>query len=227
MSESTYTGKNAYYGDIATRYDEDRKVEALWEVEQDYVRRWVETLPEGTKVLDIPCGTGRFVPFFTDRKITLLARDISADMVAEISRRYPQVLVDVGVADAERLPFADDSVDAVLSWRFIHLLPPLVVERALREFSRVCRGDIIVEVLQAKTEERKKMEATFVARLRHWYRRLRPRMDQQPWSHITSYTHDESELRRLFSMIGLKVKARDLLNSETGVGAVVYHLRKR
>ncbi|HRE79889.1 MAG TPA: class I SAM-dependent methyltransferase [Opitutaceae bacterium] len=226
MSDTTYTGKNAYYGQVATQYDEDRKVEALWGVEQDYVRRWVETLPAGSKVLDVPCGTGRFVPFFANRNLTLLARDISADMVAEIARRYPEVEVDTGVADAEHLPFADDAVDAILSWRFIHLLPAPVVERALREFRRVCRGDILLEVLQAKTEERKREESTAVARFRHWYRSLRPRPSQQPWSHITSYTHDESNLCNLFSEVGLKVKARDLLDNHAGPAAVVYQLTK-
>ena len=72
------------------------------------------------------------------------------------------------VADAARLPFADDAFDAVVCIRFLHL----VRDRALRidflrEFGRVARLGVIVDYRHGRT-------------LRIWGRHLRHRLGLLP-----------------------------------------------
>jgi len=221
-----YTGKSAYHGEVANRYDEDRQREPIWEVEQRFVRDWVQSLDAGTSVLDVPCGTGRFVPCMLERRLKVHARDISADMVAEILRRYPAAAVDAAVGDAEQLEFADNSVDVLISWRFFHLLPEAVLLPVLQEFRRVTRGSIMIEVLQVSRTHRRGWLKAMVDRFRPWYHRLRPVRGEQPWSHITSYSHSEATLERLFHAAGLSVAARHELGVSAQHPVIVYQLHK-
>jgi len=226
MAASFYTAKTAYRGEIASRYDEDRQGEPLWEIEQRFVRDWTVRLPAGGRVLDVPCGTGRFVPIFLAHGQQVCARDISADMVAEIARRYPGAPVDAAVGDAERLALPDAAFDAIVCWRFFHLIPHAVILPVLREFRRVARGPILVQVLQVSPPGRRGWWRALRDRVRPWYRRIRPGRGGQPWSHITSYSHDEPALRGLFAEAGLHVEARHELGLSAGLPVLVFQLRR-
>lgn len=226
MSDAPYAGKSAYFGEVASRYDEDRRSEPLWEREQVFAREWIRRLAPGSSILDIPCGTGRFVPFFLECGVRVEAGDISADMVAEVRRRYPQAAIEARVEDAEHLSFPDDAVDGLVSWRFFHLLPEVVLPRVLAEFRRVCRGPILVEVLQVPRPALGTW-ARIKAWLRPWHRRLRPRRGgAEPWAHINSYSHSETTLLRLFGQAGLTVESRHDLDEGARHAVVVFQLRR-
>src|SRR5688572_9163480 len=72
---------NQYYGDIADSYLEIREKQEKWQVEQRIMRELLADIPSGLKVLDVPFGTGRFVPFYLEKKMTVHGVDISQDMV--------------------------------------------------------------------------------------------------------------------------------------------------
>lgn len=104
-------------------------------------RRWraamvraVDATP-GQVVLDIAGGTGVSAEPFAASGIQVVVADFSLGMVRVGKRRRPDLAF--VVADATRLPFADNSFDAVtMSFGLRNVVDH---ERALREFHRVTR----------------------------------------------------------------------------------------
>jgi SAM-dependent methyltransferase len=99
------------------------------------------------KILDIPCGTGRFTRFFCDRGYRYVGSDISLEMMEvllqdEESPRGPIPLVQ---CDAEHLPFKDNAFDCIVSIRFLNHLPGEIRRNALREMRRVSRKWLVVQ----------------------------------------------------------------------------------
>ena len=101
-------------------------------------------------MLDVPCGTGRFLRSLAPRIPYLVGGDLSRDMM-DISRRHhrdlelPQGLLEYVQCDAERLPYRDASFDLVLTGRFMHHLPPDVRVQVMREFARVSRSWVVID----------------------------------------------------------------------------------
>lgn len=223
MSAAHYAGKTAYQGGIAASYDRDRIGEPVWQQEQAWMEAWARAIPAGARVLDLPAGTGRFIGILRARGARVHAVDISEDMLAELRRAWPEAGDELVVerADAEALPYAADTFDYVVCWRLMHLLPPGIDERILRELARVCRGRIVLEVFGVEP----------VSALRAFWRRLRnrwrPAAPAGPWSHITSYARREQELQRLFARCGLQVRAAETLALYHGNAARIYTLARR
>jgi ubiquinone/menaquinone biosynthesis C-methylase UbiE len=90
---------------------------------------------DGLKVLEVGCGTGRFSRRIAALKAELTVLDIGPNLVKAVSERLGCQGV---VGDACRLPFADDSFDAVISSECIEHTPdPL---EAIRQMCRVCKA---------------------------------------------------------------------------------------
>jgi SAM-dependent methyltransferase len=234
MSGHEYSGKSAYRGVIASRYDEDRTVEAIWAVEQDFVGKWVEGLPKGGEILDIPAGTGRFLEFFQKQGLTVHALDVSPDMVAEIHRRYPELAkgAHIAVGDAEHLALPDDAVEFVLSWRFFHLIPTAVADRVLREFHRVCRGTVVVQVFGVRPPFWRRVINGLRRRLSPTSPAPAPASPESggtaasPWAHIASFAHTESGLRAQFKRAGFVLDHAVTIDVQFGLPNRVYFLRR-
>ncbi|OFV96279.1 MAG: hypothetical protein A3F68_09675 [Acidobacteria bacterium RIFCSPLOWO2_12_FULL_54_10] len=89
----------------------------------------------GVRLLDVASGPGNGTSAATARGANAIGLDISPVMVAKARALHPAVTFLVG--DAEDLPFADESFDAVMTnFGLLHLAQP---EKALREFRRVLR----------------------------------------------------------------------------------------
>lgn len=231
MAADEYPAKSAYRGDVASRYDEDRVVEPLWAEEQAFVREWVQSLPSGTRVLDLPVGTGRFVEFYLERSLTVHGRDISADMIAEVRRRHPAAegRMDLSVGDAERIDLSGVTVDCVLCWRFFHLIPMTVMQRVLLEFRRICRGEVIVQVFGVEPAGvLASVTRAMKAVVRPLWRRLRSVTiePETPWSHIQSFVHSERELVACFAQTGWRVRKAVTLSVAHGRANRVYFLHR-
>jgi ubiquinone/menaquinone biosynthesis C-methylase UbiE len=94
--------------------------------------------------LDLPCGTGRLVPFFRDRAIRGFGADISLAMMSHARRKHGSALP-VLRCEASAIPLPDASVDAVLAIRFFfHLDHPTRLE-VLREMHRVSRRWLVLD----------------------------------------------------------------------------------
>ena len=93
-------GAGKYHGAIAEGYDAKRENTPKWIIEQKFIEDMLSTLIEGSWILDIPCGTGRFFKFYQERKHIVRALDMSQDMLNEarlkvaeenIGKFYPDV----------------------------------------------------------------------------------------------------------------------------------------
>jgi SAM-dependent methyltransferase len=81
---------NKYFGQTAIEYDAKRRHSRTWAAEngafQDLFHLASRSAPIESAV-DIPCGTGRWIPFFQDRNIRYTGVDVSKDMLAIASRQ--------------------------------------------------------------------------------------------------------------------------------------------
>jgi SAM-dependent methyltransferase len=97
---------------------------------------------DGQRVLDVGCGPGALT--------AELVKRLGADRVAAVDPSEPFVAaakerhhgVDVQLATAEQLPFADDELDAALAQLVVHFMSDPVA--GLREMARVTREDGVV-----------------------------------------------------------------------------------
>ena len=96
----------------------------------------------GQRVLDVGCGTGALTQQLVERAgpEKVAAVDPSESFIDAMRARFPGV--DVRLAGAESLPFADDEFDAVLAQLVIHLVPDAAA--AVREMARVTRAGGVV-----------------------------------------------------------------------------------
>ncbi|HVS44698.1 MAG TPA: class I SAM-dependent methyltransferase [Candidatus Dormibacteraeota bacterium] len=96
--------------------------------------------PEGGKVLDAACGTGRALPALraaVGPAGTVVGVDLTAEMLAEAGRRGRGAVAALVLADAMKLPLAAGSLDAVFAAGLLpHLGDPVA---GLAELARVCR----------------------------------------------------------------------------------------
>ena len=97
---------------------------------------------EGQRALDVGCGTGALTGELADRlgASSVSAVDPSASFVASVRERHPGV--EVQPAEAEELPFPDDSFDAALAQLVVHFMSDAVA--GLGEMSRVTRPGGVV-----------------------------------------------------------------------------------
>jgi len=101
-------------------------------------------------LLDIGCGTGRFLDFVKQAwpRLQIVGLDMS-DAYVRYARRHlrrrPRTSFVIGKAEA--IPLADGSQDAVTSIFLFHELPPKVRRSALRECARVLKpgGRLILQ----------------------------------------------------------------------------------
>lgn len=131
------------FDSIAGRYDLMNDVAALGQV-----RMWREAMvdsldiTDGDRVLDLAAGTGTSATAIARAGGKVVAADFSLGMMQEGRRR--SVPVPFVGADAQQLPFADDSFDAaVISFGLRNVHEP---RAALAEMARVVRpgGRVVV-----------------------------------------------------------------------------------
>ena len=132
--------------DSARRYE--AQVETLFAGAAGAMRRralsllakaWRGQDQRGLTVVDLACGSGAFLKNLGQAfpRARLVGIDLSEAYLAEAGRRSGQS--GLVAANAERLPLADASVDAVTSIYLFHELPPKVRQVVAGEIARVLK----------------------------------------------------------------------------------------
>lgn len=89
--------------------------------------RTLGDLPDGSAVLDVPCGGGVALRGLrADQQVRFVAADISLDMLARAGRQAAAMGrddVEFIEADIERLPFGDGEFDLCMSFNGLNCLP--------------------------------------------------------------------------------------------------------
>ena len=120
-----------------------------WHVENRVLGELVSTLPRGISVLDVPFGTGRFMPFYLDRDFRVTGADVSEDMFQAAAAIWGEDLsiVETDIANVMSLPYPANTFDLVVCFRMLQMVlsyaDALV---AIEELVRVSRKHIIVEL---------------------------------------------------------------------------------
>jgi ubiquinone/menaquinone biosynthesis C-methylase UbiE len=110
------------------------------------------------RLLDVGCGTGRFLDFCKQAwpRLPAAGLDMSEAYVAEAKRHLRHwCWISLMVANGETIPLPDESQDAVTSIFMFHELPPKVRRIVFGEFARVLkRGGrlVVVDSLQIGDE---------------------------------------------------------------------------
>lgn len=97
--------------------------------------------PSAARIADIPCGTGKLLPLFSEHRFDVIGGDVSKEMIAvakEISNGIHQPF-DFVRLDATRLPFRSASLDAVVCLRLLHRVPTQIKSGILAELRRTSR----------------------------------------------------------------------------------------
>lgn len=131
---------------IITKYDRISLIYDMMEapVERFLFRKWRRAILSDLngRVLEVGVGTGKNLKYYSsDCKVTAI--DISPKMLEHAKKRAEGMdYISLMVMDAEKLSFADDSFDYVVTTFVLCSIPNPVA--ALREMRRVCKPDGLV-----------------------------------------------------------------------------------
>lgn len=129
-------------------------------------------IKEGDTVLEVACGTGRATTRIAER-VGKNGQVHALDLTPGMLRRAEQRLQKAGMSDrvhftlgdARRLPFADETFDAVFNAYMFDLIDLNEMQAIVDEFKRVLKpGGSIILVNMSKNRERKTMYEFFYER---------------------------------------------------------------
>jgi len=149
---ATKFGKDYWDGDRKVGYG-GMNYDGRWRVVAENMAKHYG-LKEGDRILDIGCGKGFLLYELTQAVpgIEIVGLDIS-EYAIENAKEETKPFLTVG--NANDLPFEDNSFDFVFSITTLHNLECFDLDRALREMSRVSRGDeyLVVESWRNESEK--------------------------------------------------------------------------
>ncbi|MCD6385977.1 class I SAM-dependent methyltransferase [Candidatus Sumerlaeota bacterium] len=145
----------------------------------------------GKSVLDVGCASGIYVEKLTERSIFAVGVDYYMHEFLSAGKRKGLFLS----ADAQKLPFKDESFDTISCFETLEHLPN--PQEALLEFKRVCKKNVIITVPNCELpDELRKSGLAF-----HHY------VDR---SHINMFTKER--LTTILEECGFVVKLCELIN---------------
>lgn len=130
-----------HFNETASNYntsDDGKFVQGMYDVLVNEIQK-----SQSGKILDIGCGNGNLFTFLPDGKYELFGIDFSENMISE-AKKNCKTKVSFIVADAEKLPFDDNTFDIVVcNASFHHYIHPNIV---LEEMNRVLKigGKVLI-----------------------------------------------------------------------------------
>ncbi len=103
---------------------------------------------EGTRILDVACGTGVLFPDYISRKAIVTGIDISSEMVKRAKEKFPQIKVICG--DAEKILF-EEKFDVIMIYNaFPHFLSP---EKLIENLAKVLKNGGRISIAHGASRE--------------------------------------------------------------------------
>ncbi len=147
-------GKDFFDGDRRHGYGGFVYNPRFWsEVVKDFRNYW--NLNEKNTVLDVGCGKGFMVYDFTKLIPNLMIEGIDVSEYA-IKNSKSEISHLLKVANANSLPYEDNSFDYIISINTIHNLDLEECKKALKEITRVAKKSSFITVDAYNNEEEKK-----------------------------------------------------------------------
>ena len=122
-------------------------------------------LRPGLRVLEIGCGNGFFTEKYGRSGAEIIATDLSPDLIALALRSYPGEKILYLPAAADKLPFPDQSFDAVVGNSVLHHLD---LAPALRESFRLLRPGAALAFAEPNLLNPQMFLQRKIPRLRRW-----------------------------------------------------------
>ncbi|CAC5858209.1 hypothetical protein [uncultured Gammaproteobacteria bacterium] len=215
-----YDGYEKYDNQVAETYDIARKEEEHWKFENEYIKNRYKNF-KTDRVLDLPVGTGRFLNYYVNVK-EIFGCDISKDMLnkAKLAVTNSKENVFLSKEDAFNLSYADNYFDEIICFRLLHLIPPELRENLFKEFHRVLKGNLVLQVYLSR-------DYTLLEKVKNkiicFFNAI---PNTKAWSHIKSYPLSLEELNRLINSVPMKVNKKNFLCQYTGADVYVFELSK-
>ena len=128
-----------YYEEIAADYDSSRFNNSYGRYidtqEREILSQWLANYKDKT-VLDLACGSGRFLNFATD------GLDVSGNMLQIANNKYPDK--NLILASADNIPLAPNSYDVVFCLHLFMHLSKEKIQSILNECHRILRPNGIL-----------------------------------------------------------------------------------
>jgi 2-polyprenyl-3-methyl-5-hydroxy-6-metoxy-1,4-benzoquinol methylase len=123
------------------------------------IRRALASVPQGSHVLDLPCGAGRLLDILVGSGYRVTCADCSEHMTRMARRRWEAIRSnfeltlqqpDFATRDVMHTGYPDGHFDAVICNRLFHHFRESEIRiRALSELRRISRGPVIVSFFNA------------------------------------------------------------------------------
>ncbi len=142
-------GTRKYTGEVAAGYDEKREQSQKWKTEQQIVENMLSRIPAGSRVLDVPTGTGRFIEKADTLGLIYTGMDLSAEMLSLATAKVKDPNKTINGEQAfsfcegnvlDGIPYDTNHFDAVLCIRLTRWIAGDHGEAGIRDLiSELCR----------------------------------------------------------------------------------------
>ena len=98
---------------------------------------------EGNSIIDIPCGSGKLNPILKFTNCSIISADASPQMI-KFAKEDRSEDFEFMLSDIRFIPLKSESVDILISNRFLHRIPAETHEVVLKELFRISRRYVIL-----------------------------------------------------------------------------------
>lgn len=138
--------KNRYLGEGATAYNKQRQGNARWQKEHQITRKFLES-HKGKSVLDMPIGTGRFLPLYKEFGLSAIGMDRSVDMLTQSQLEAESTGLDdltLVLGDATNFNSEKLRSDIVVCTRFLNWLPSDLARKTFLNLAKACNQEMLI-----------------------------------------------------------------------------------
>jgi ubiquinone/menaquinone biosynthesis C-methylase UbiE len=215
--------QDRYRGSRARDYNRRRERTALYDREQATIDAFLAQVPQGSSLVDVPVGTGRYLELYKKHNLAVTGLDVSDDMLAEARAEADALSLAATLRreDVRHISVPDGGFDTVLCMRFLNWLDTAGLETVMTELVRVARSHLILGVHSKLTNPKIKSRSLWRT-LKAYKKTLSQRIRGTERS-----AHDQTMTLALFARRGLSiVEVRSIDPKDDGTDYLVYLLRR-